>query len=54
MVVLYDFFLFFPYIQPFQEGDAWEMVIEPKDKEWEKLMRGEIDKGSSCLDRKYK
>ena len=40
--------------QPFQERDAWEMVIEPNHKEWEKLIRGEIDKGSSCLDRKYK
>lgn len=41
-------------LQPFQEYDAWEMVIEPNHQEWEKLIKGEVDPGKSCLDRKYK
>lgn len=30
------------------------MVIEPNHQEWEKLIKGEVDPGKSCLDRKYK
>lgn len=30
------------------------MVIEPNHEEWNKLMRGEVEKGKSCLDRKLK
>ena len=49
------FFLFnVGKLQPFHEGDAWDMVIEPNHQEWEKLIKGEVEKGKSCLDRKYK
>ena len=38
--------------EPFQEGDAWEMVVEPNHQEWLKLMKGEVDPGKICLDHK--
>ena len=30
------------------------MVIVPNHQEWEKLLKGEVDPGKLCLDRKYK